>query len=138
MAFAKECGLPEEGMSFQEEGKRGEPPSRPPLAISEGNRRKEAKKPEKRSLFVSKFDLRLTAGKASGGLYFSIPKKIIPLAPERNRLKRYAREEWRRGPFQGKSLFVRLISKGKIRKIRREEFDRAYQRALSKALGNRR
>lgn len=73
--------------------------------------------------------------KESKGLYLSLPKKYILRAVDRNRLRRWAREEWRKAGFK-KGGYVGFLQKEKnfYQYLRRKEFNHVFE-GLAKKMG---
>lgn len=66
--------------------------------------------------------------KETGKLHFSLPKKYIPRAIDRNRMRRWGREEWRKTPFIKTRGFLIFLKKEKdfYRHLKRKEFNHAF------------
>ena len=71
--------------------------------------------------------------KETGKLQFSLTKKTIPRAVDRNRIRRWGREEWKKVPFKTGGLFIFLKKeKNFYRYLKRKEFNHVFTEMMKK------
>ena len=70
------------------------------------------------------------------GSLWSISKKAVPRAVDRNRIKRWLREEWRVQEEEKALVIVfRIKEEGFYRNLRREEFKRVFRELMRREPG---
>lgn len=72
--------------------------------------------------------------KEPGKLHFSLPKQYIPRAVDRNRLRRWGREEWQKANLLKIGGFLIFLKKEKefYRHLKRQEFKLVFTGIIKK------
>ena len=129
MVFVKGWGQKREEKSFPVGGKKAENNWLLPLAV---NKSLELSRPLVRHLWIKGAFF-----KKSKKLYLSLPKKYILRAVDRNRLRRWTKEEWRKAGFK-KGGYVGFLQKEKgfYQYLKRRDFNHAFE-GLAKKMGQK-
>ena len=127
MVFEKECGQQQARRSFQDGAEKAGNNWLLPLATNKKSRF------HGKPLVVRHLWMKGVFFEESREFYFSLPKKYISRAVDRNRLRRWGREEWKKASLK-KGGFLSFLGEEKdfYRYLKREDFNHVFSGIIEK------